>query len=163
MRLWIFAGLIVLSIGGIAVMDFRPAWGVWYWLIMTAVFGAAATALAWYVAGETDEPRPGLVKRQALHWLVVLCGVALVFLMQWSMQLDPVLAGMFSLLILAVASVLAGIHFEWRLAVLGGVLAATFAAAVMAADFFWAGLLIAVVGGVILIATIRHRDKRQAT
>jgi hypothetical protein len=161
MRMWTFVGLIVLSIGGIAVMDFRPAWGVWYWLIMTCVFGIAGISLAWYVAGEVDPPRPGMVKRQVLHWLAVLVAVALVFLMENVMQVDPVVAGLVALLILALSCMLAGIHFEWRLSVLGGVLGATFLAAILAADFFWAGLLIAVVGGAIIIATMRHRQGKR--
>ena len=158
MRLWTFVGLIVLSIGGIAVMDFRATWGVWYWLIMTCVFGISSISLAWHVAAEAGETQRAQVKRQALHWLAVLAAVALVFLMQRVMQVDPVESGMIALLILALASVLAGIHFEWRLSVLGGVLGATFLAAVLAADFFWAGLLIAVIGGAVLIATMRYKQ-----
>ena len=62
-----------------------------------------------------------------------------------------------ALLMLALACVLAGIHFDWRLAVVGGVLAATFAAAVLAADFFWAGLLVAVLGGALLLFVPRRK------
>jgi len=158
MRLWIFIGLIVLSIVGIAIMDFSAAWGVWYWLAMTVVFGIASIVLVNNAAHQRDERRHGLVRPLVLHWLAVLASVSLVFLMQWSLQLTPSTAGLFALLVLASGCVLAGIHFEWRLAVLGGVLAATFVAAVLAADFFWATLLIAVIGGAVLIYTLRRRQ-----
>jgi hypothetical protein len=153
----VYLTLIVLSIGGIAIMDFSPGNGIWYWLIMTAVFGAAATGLAGRAAHDRGESAGLLVRRQLLHWLTVLAGVALVFLLQWSLTLDPSVAGLIALLMLAVACVLAGIHFDWRLAVVGGVLAATFTAAVLAADFFWAGLLVAVIGGALLIFIPRRR------
>jgi len=157
----VYLTLIVLSIGGIAIMDFSPGNGIWYWLIMTAVFGAAATGLAGRAAHDRGESAGLLVRRQLLHWLTVLAGVALVFLLQWSLTLDPSVAGLIALLMLAVACVLAGIHFDWRLAVVGGVLAATFTAAVLAADFFWAGLLVAVIGGALLIFIPRRRRRAE--
>ena len=157
MRLWIYVGLIVLSIGGIAIMDFRADYGVWYWLIMTAVFGISSISLSWKPAAEAGVSVQHLLRQEGLHWLTALVAVGLVFLMQWGMKLDPALGAMCSLLILAVTCVLAGIHFEWRLAVVGGVLAATFVTTVLAADFFWAGLLIAVIGGVTLLVMSRRR------
>ena len=44
----------------------------------------------------------------------------------------------------------------------GAVLAATFVASVLAADFFWAGLLIAVIGGAVLLAVSRRRLANRA-
>jgi len=157
MRMWIYAGLIVLSIGGIAIMDFRADYGVWYWLIMTAVFGIASLSMSWRPAAEKGFSPQHLLRQEGLHWLTALVAVGLVFIMRWSLELDPKLAALCSLLVLAVTCVLAGIHFEWRLAVVGAVLAATFVASVLAADFFWAGLLIAVIGGAVLLAISRRR------
>ena len=162
MQHYVYIALIVLSIGGIAIMDFSPGTGIWYWLIMTAVFGGTATGLAGRAARERGEPAGLLVRRQLLHWLTVLAGIALVFLLQWGLSLDPTVAGLVALLMLALACVLAGIHYDWRLAVVGGVLAATFIAAVLAADFFWAGLLVAVIGGALLIFLPRRKKPAQA-
>jgi hypothetical protein len=162
MRLWIYVGLIVLSIGGIAIMDFRAGYGVWYWLIMTAVFGVASLSLSWKPAAEAGHTVQHLMRQEGLHWLTALAAVGLVFLMQWSLQLEPKLAALMALLVLAMACVLAGIHFQWRLAVVGAVLAATFVAAVLAADFFWVGLLIAVIGGVALLVMSRRRQAATA-
>lgn len=158
MRKWIYTGLIVLSIGGIAIMDFRADYGVWYWLIMTAVFGGVSLGMSWKPAARLGITAKHLLRQQGLHWLVTLVAIGLVFLMQWSLKLDPKLAGLCSLLVLAMACVLAGIHFEWRLAVVGAVLAATFVASVLAADFFWAGLLIAVIGGVVMLVMSQRRQ-----
>jgi hypothetical protein len=158
MHKWIYTGLIVLSIGGIAIMDFRADWGVWYWLIMTAVFGVVSLGMSWKPAAEKGLTAGKLLRQEGLHWLVTLAAICLVFLMQWGLDLNPQLAGLCSLLVLAMACVLAGVHFEWRLAVVGAVLAATFVAAVLAADFFWAGLLIAVIGGAVLLAVSQKRS-----
>jgi len=157
MRLWIYVGLIVLSIGGIAIMDLKPNYGVWYWLIMTAVFGISSISLSWKPAAEQGLSAQHLLRQEGLHWLTALAGVGLVFLMQWGLKLDPSVAALCSLLLLAVTCVLAGIHFQWQLAVVGLVLAATFMVTVLAADFFWAGLLIALGGGVALLVMARRR------
>ena len=157
MRLWIYVGLIVLSIGGIAIMDFRADYGVWYWLVMTAVFGIASVTMSWKPSAEAGLTVQHVMRQEGLHWLTALTAVGLVFLMQWSLQLDPRVAALMALLMLAMACVLAGIHFQWRLAVVGAVLAATFVAAILAADFFWVGLLIAVIGGVVLLVMSRRR------
>lgn len=157
MRMAIYIALIVLSIGGVAIMDFSARYGLWYWLAMTAVFGGTAVGLTGQAARDRGKAAAPHVRRQLLSWLTVLVGMLLVFLMQWSLQLDPTVAGLVALLLLAVASVLAGISGDWRLAVVGGVLAATFVAAVLAADFFWAALLIAIIGAVVLVVMSRRR------
>ncbi len=158
MRMTIYVTLIVLSIGGVAIMDLSAGYGFWYWVVMTTIFGGVAIGLTSHAARERGKSAAPHVRRQLLSWLTVLAGMLLIFLTRWSLQLDPTMAGLMALLLLAVSCVLSGINGDWRLAVVGGVQAATFIAAVLAADFFWAALLIAVVGAVVMVVLSRRKS-----
>ena len=157
-RMYVYMVLIALSIGGIAIMDYSEKYGLWYWLAMAVIFGAASVGLAWHNAGYTGETRWHQVRRQVLHWLTLIVGILLVFLMQRFEVLDPTASAMVALLMLAVATVLAGVHFEWRLAVLGLVLAMTFVAAVVTEGFFWLLLIVTVL---VMFMLVRGRRKAE--
>jgi hypothetical protein len=142
--------LVTLAIGGIAVMDFKATWGLWYWLAMIPVFGGVGVFLAARAHRADPDHRPLLLRRQVLHWCGAVLGILLTFLMFDAGTIDRDAAGMTALLILAMSTVMAGVHFEWRLAVLGLILVATLAAAVVAEHFFWVLLPLAVVAVVLL-------------
>ncbi len=150
----VFIVLVALAIGGVAIMDFSEERGLWYWLAMAPVFAAGSIFLAWHVNQDALDPRPLLVKRQLMHWLVQVVAVLMIYLLLHSSQLSQLTAGFVALLTLSVTTLLAGIHFEWRLGVLGLILVATFAAAVLAEHFFWVLLIITVV---VVIVALRWR------
>lgn len=146
--------LVTLAIGGIAVMDFTEAYGFWYWLAMIPVFGGVGVFLAWRAHHHDPDHRPLLLRRQFIHWCAAVLGILLTFLMLDAGIVDRSSAGLVALLVLTLATTMAGIHFEWRLAVLGVILMATLAAAVIAEHFFWVLLPLAVIA-VVLIARRR--------
>ena len=143
--------LVSLAIGGIAVMDFTAEYGFWYWLIMVPIFGCVGIYLAARAHQADPDHRPLLLRRQILHWAVAILGILITFLMLDSGTFDRSAAALVALLILSLSTILAGVHFEWRLSVLGLVLAATLAAAVLAEHFFWLLLPLAVVAVVLLL------------
>ena len=157
-RMYVYMVLIALSIGGIAIMDYSEKYGLWYWLAMAVIFGAASVGLAWHNVSYTGETRWHQVRRQVLHWLTLIVGILLVFLMQRFEVLDATTSGIVALLMLSVTTVLAGVHFDWRLAVLGLVLAATYVAAVISEGFFWVLLIVAVV---VMFMLVRSRRKTE--
>jgi hypothetical protein len=63
-----------------------------------------------------------VIRTQALHWLGASGGVALVFLLERQARLEPGHAGYVALIVLALACFLSGVHADWRLMVVGGVL-----------------------------------------
>jgi hypothetical protein len=142
--------LVTLAIGGIAVMDFTETYGFWYWLAMIPVFGGVGVMLAWRAHQDEPERRPLLLRRQLLHWCAAILGILLTFLMLDAGSIDRSAAGLVALLVLALATTTAGVHFEWRLAMLGVILMATLAAAAIAEHFFWILLPLAVVAVVLL-------------
>lgn len=137
LRRVVFILLVILSIGGIGIMDYSEKYALWYWLAMAPIFMSASLALAWKTAHQQDATAGAHIRRQVLHWLVLVVALLLVFLMQRFEELAPATAGLMALLVLGVTTVLAGVHFEWRLAVLGGLLLLTFVAGVFVESFFW--------------------------
>ncbi len=154
----VFIALVALSIVGIGVMDFSEKFALWYWLAMAPIFAGASLTLAWKTAHEHDSTAGGHIRRQLLHWLVLVVALLLVFLMVRFDHLLPAAAGLVALLLLAVTCLLAGVHFEWRMAVLGTILTLTFIAGVFVESFFWI-LLVPAIIGVVMMAKGRGYDK----
>ncbi len=154
----VFIALVALSVIGIGVMDFSEKFALWYWLSMAPIFAGASLALTWKNAHELDATAGTHIRRQLFHWLVLVVALLLVFLMQRYGTLAPGSAGLMALLMLAMTCLLAGVHFEWRLAVLGGILTLTFIAGVFVESFFWI-LLVPAIIGVVLLAKGKGYDK----
>lgn len=157
-RTIIFNALVLLSIGGITIMNFSVDYGLYYWLGMAVVFGIASVVMAWH-SDTSKESRGHQVQRQALHWASLVVSILLLFLLQNTESLTPTTGGLIALLMLGLTTVLAGVHFEWRLAVLGAALMLTFVAAVVTEKFFWVVLILMVVLMVVIPQVKRkHRQ-----
>ncbi|MCB1181943.1 hypothetical protein KDM41_00765 [bacterium] len=152
-----FIFLVVLSLGGVAIMDYSVKWGLWYWLAMALVSGGVSIGLAWKSAAEAGESAGGHLRRQVFHWLSLVAGILLVFFLRRAETLTPTTSGLVALLLLAMATTLAGVHFRPRLAVLGGIQAATFIAAVLTEEFFWVLLILILV---VIVADVALRARR---
>lgn len=137
--------LILLAIGGIAIMDFTESGGFWYWIAMVPVFGGLSIFMDYYRQKHAYDPRPVHVRAQLLHWLGTLLGVALVFLLHDAGSLDRTTTGLMALLVLGLSTLQAGFQTDWRLAVLGLLLMATLAAAVAVDRYFWVMLILALI------------------
>lgn len=137
--------MVLLAIGGIAIMDFTESRGLWYWLAMVPIFGGLTLFMDWHRQKLAVNPREVQVRAQALHWLGTLLGVALVFLLQNAGLLDRTTTGFMALLVLGLSTLQAGFQTDWRIAVLGVLLLATLAAAVAVERYFWVMLVLAVI------------------
>lgn len=148
----VFIFLVVLSLGGVAIMDYSVKYGLWYWVAMSFVSGGVSISMAWKAAAESGQSARGHIMRQALHWLTLVGGLLLIFFLQGAEALTPTTSGLMALLMLSLTTILAGVHFRPRMAILGGIQAATFIAAVLTEEFFWILLiliLVVVVGDVV--------------
>jgi hypothetical protein len=99
-----------------------------------------------------------IVMIAVLVCLLVLA-ILMVFLMHYaglfSVSSTP---GLIVLLLLAFTAVLAGVHFNWRMAVVGLILGATFVAAVMAEEYFWY-LIVAAFVTAVAIFVLRRKSE----
>lgn len=153
---WVYSILVILSVGGVAIMDYSDKWGFYYWLLMTVVFGAVSIGLAWKRDQNTPGDQSDLVMKQAMHWGTLVVGILLIFLMHEAELFDrPSTPGLLALLLLSLTAGLAGVHFNWRMGIVGLILAATFVAAVLAEEFFWVLLIVAFIAVVVIFMNRR--------
>ena len=156
----VFVGLLVLSIGGIAVADFSVRWGLNYWLVMVPVFAGASLFSGWSRARGRGEGIQQILWRQAAHWSALALAVYLVYMLEQTRRLNQEDAGLVALLALSLTTLLAGVHFDWRLMLLGGLLGVTAACAAFVEEFFWVLLLPAVVAGGLAVFWLGRRDEK---
>jgi len=104
--------LVLLAIVGIGITDFSPLLSHWYWLAMVVV------------------------------WLSVLVAVNLVYFLFHSGRLDSENTGLVILLILALATFLAGMSQDWRLCLLGVLLGGALILATYLEEFLWIILMV---------------------
>jgi len=104
--------LVLLAIVGIGITDFSPLLSHWYWLAMVVV------------------------------WLSVLVAVNLVYFLFHSGRLDSENTGLVILLILALATFLAGMRQDWRLCLLGVLLGVALILATYLEEFLWIILMV---------------------
>ena len=118
--------LVVLSGVGVVVNDYasrETAFRIWLWL--TPLFGVVSTVAAWSRAQRRGEPVGAIVPTQVVHWLGVVGAVLLIYVLQSYGRMASEAAGSAVLVVLALATFLAGVYSDWRLSVLGIVLGVT--------------------------------------
>jgi hypothetical protein len=153
----IMAGLMaLLALAGTGVTLADVSWARTYWLALVPVYGALCVLAAWYRTGQLT----GSVTRQVLHWLSVAAAIALdyAYLRQGGEQTGAG-AGLSSLLILALGSLLAGIHMEWLFALVGLLLLGIFLVVASAHQYVTIAF-IAAAGAALVIAVYSALTRR---
>jgi hypothetical protein len=140
-----------------AVADYSASSGLTYWLVMIPLFAAVSFLTGWSRANRTGQKVPAALLRQLLHWGALVLAVYLVYLLERTGRLNREDAGLVAMLSLALTTVLAGVHFDWRLAVLGVALALATAGAALVDEFFWVLLLPTLVVGAALLLWRRRK------
>jgi hypothetical protein len=136
----IMAGLMaLLALVGTGVTLADASWARTYWLALVPIYGVLCVIAAWYRTGQFT----GGVLRQILHWLSVGVVIALDFTLLRRGEQPAQAAGLSSLLILALGSLLAGIHLEWLFGLVGLLLLAIFALVSLAQQYITLGFLAA--------------------
>jgi hypothetical protein len=151
-----FIALLLLAIGGMAVADFSARLALSYWLAVIPLFGAVSVYSGWRRARAGGKNVSAVLLSQLLHWGALVLAMYLIYLLERTGRLNREDAGLVALLSLSLTTVLAGIHFDWRLAVLGMLLAVGTAGAALVEEFFWIFLIPAVVAGAVVVVW-QHR------
>jgi hypothetical protein len=151
--------LVMLSGVGVAINDYSPKSAFRYWIWMAPTFGVISIVAAWWRASRRGESVATAVQRQVLHWAGVIGAVYLIYLLQSTGRMENEAAGLAALIIIALASFLAGVHSDWRLMVLGAVLGVTVVGFAILEQLIWVVvlplLLIIVVAVVIYVRRAR--------
>jgi hypothetical protein len=153
--------LVLLVIVGIGITDFSPQLSHWYWLAMVLVTGIACLFMEWSRARQKGLSATTIIKKEVFIWLSVLVAVNLVYFLFHSGRLDSENTGLIILLILALATFLAGLRLGWRLCILGLLLGGALILATYLEEFLWIVLMVvlAAAAGVYFLA--RYKSTRE--
>ncbi len=130
--------LIILSTVGIAITNFSPFESYYFWLAMVPVFGLTSLYIGWSKARRRGEGISRIIWVQLLHWAGLLAAIGLIYLLYYKTgRIDNNQLALLTLLSLALATFLAGVHFEWRFMVVGIILGAAVAGAAFVEQVLW--------------------------
>lgn len=154
--------LLLLSVIGIALTDFSPNKGFWFWMAMAPVFCTAAITIEWSRMARQGENRGRLILSQILHWFGYLLTIYLVFVLSATDtgRLNNVDVGLVALLILAFATFCAGITASWRICVVGVFLGIAVVAIALFEEYIWV-VLIPLALIIVVVFFLRHRKSKR--
>ena len=135
--------LIILSMTGIAIMDFSPKDGYVYWMFMIMIFGVAAMAISLVQAKRGKHMLQDIWIEQSLLWLGVLAALCGTLLLHESGNLVAQNTSLVMLLILSLACYIDGLRINWRFSLVGNFLGLTAVTIAYLDNFMWVLYLIA--------------------
>lgn len=153
------AGVIVLvSVIGLGFTNLAKKDAEWYWILVFPLFLLVGVRI-WDRNRSVGAIDGRLLLSQALHWLGFLMTVWLLFHLVSAGTLDRSGAGLVSLLMLALTSYLAGLHFDRIFLLVALLLALTALSAAYVQENMW---LIMVISGLFLAALFLYRRTHRA-
>lgn len=156
----IVVGLFLLAGLGIAISDFSPQYGLWFWVGTTMVF--AAVSLFYGFSRRKAQGQTGLrsLPSWILHWLGLLLGLFLILFLETSGRMNAADVGLVSLLLVATVTFLAGVHGDWRFGIVGILLGLTVGAAAYVEEYFWMMLIPFILAVIVGILWVWRRRKQ---
>jgi hypothetical protein len=154
---WALVGLGVLSLIGFVLTRYSAGRSFTYWMWVAPLFAVVSLFTGWTRAKRHGESTGEILRTQLLHWSVLPVAIFFVYRLQTTGQLDRQDAGLGMLLAISLTTFLAGVHFDWRLGVLGVALALGAVAAVLIEEYFWVILIVAL--GAVAVAWWTRRRK----
>ncbi|MBG0800058.1 hypothetical protein IYW40_00785 [Methylocystis sp. H4A] len=151
---------------GIGIVTFTGQPVAFYWEFLTPVYCAICIYIGWRHT-ETTHERTRLVWTQILHWAAFLFGMWLIYSPPLRQLIDVNAAGLNLMVLLAVATFVAGVHAAaWQICVVGIILG-IFVPAVAIIQRSSLFILVSVLGIVFVAASIyitlhSHRRKARA-
>ncbi len=111
--------VIILSILGIGITNFRPLESYRYWGAMAVVLAITAMVIGWARAKRLGEPVQKIFITQLVHWVATIITVAGVFMLLQMGRLNYENTGLILLLILGLSTFLDGYRISWGLSFVG--------------------------------------------
>lgn len=158
--------MLSMALLGIGMVTFTGQPVAFYWELLTPVYCAICIFVGWRHAESTHD-RTRLVWTQILHWAAFLFGMWLIYSAPLRSLIDVNAAGLNLMVLLAVATFVAGVHaVAWQICAVGIILA-LFVPAVAIIQRSSLFILVSIIGIVFVAATIyitmhSHRRKINA-
>jgi hypothetical protein len=148
----------VLVLIGFGIIDFAPRAAGWFWLVA----GPGGGLLSWLL-GSRAGLRMGQLDREegvrhALHWGGMLVLVLLAVALAVAGYVEGPVLGQVILLVVTMGWWTAGVHFDRRFLLLGGVMMAGFLATVLRLPYAWTCTAVLLSGALVATALRRGRD-----
>lgn len=125
-----YLAMLLLALVGVAWTSFAPRYTSLYWQLLAPVFGVICVASEWKSADAATRWR--LIWTQTLHWGAIVIATRMLFLTNVQRMLNSDATALMVLGILALGTVLAGIHATaWEVAAVGVILALSIPAAAL--------------------------------
>jgi len=151
--------IFIIAGGGVAITDMSPSWGYWFWLGVVPLLAIASLYRSWVGEKKREGGVIWTLRVQILHWLGLLGALEIVFLLYtYTNRIDAAQSGLVSLLVVALSTFLAGIHFHWHFAVLGIMLALSTLAMAWVEAFVWIVIPLVFIA-VAIVLFFSHRSK----
>ena len=114
--------IFLVSAVGVAMTDVSPRWGHFFWIGLVPLLAIASIHRRWLRPREPGESWLRLFGAEIFHWAGLFAVLELVFILYNTNRINAPELGLFSLIAVALATFLAGVHFDWHFAVLGTLL-----------------------------------------
>lgn len=129
--------LIILSLAGIAIMDFSHSEGYWYWVTMIFIFGIAAMIISFVQAKRGKHVIRDIWMVQSLHWFGVILALFGTLILLYTETLNDESTSLVMLLLLSLATYIDGLRIGWRFALVGNFLGLTAVSIAYFEHFMW--------------------------
>jgi hypothetical protein len=156
-REWPYVTMLALVFGGIAITNLSPLTSATHWQVLTVLFGLIAIVTEW---GRLSDGRKRwrLVWTQVLHWGTLLLAMRMLLLSNVDKMLSSNAVGLEVLGLLALGTILAGIHAgAWEIGIVGIVLALAVPAIAWLEQATLLLLLAAIIGVCLIGAFVWYR------
>ena len=155
--------IFLVSGAGVAITDMSPDWGYWFWLGLSPLLALTSLYSSWIRVRAHGGSKLALLRTQIFHWLGLLGTLEIVFILYNTNRINAAEAGQFSLLAVALATFLAGIHFHWHFIVLGIMLGVSTIAVAWIEASVWIiiPIALALVAGVLWFSIHSSRKAKQ--
>ena len=120
-RFWLrelpYAGVLVLTIFGVAYTSVSHQPFIGYWQFLAVVVGLVCVTTGLFHIHD-PKARLRMIWTQALHWLAFLVAMNIVLLANVQLTLTATATGLTLLMLLALGTFVAGVHVSWQICVL---------------------------------------------
>jgi hypothetical protein len=120
----VFLGLLALALLGAALNQADDVSRWIYWSVLVLIYGGVGIAASWVRSRRRGLPTWASIRGEVLHWLGTLVAIKIVLLFELEDITARGAAADMSLVLLALGTFLAGVHFNWAYLPLGVILAA---------------------------------------
>jgi hypothetical protein len=162
-RLLIVGVLGTMVMVGLFLANFSSEKALYYWCAMFPIFGIVGVAhqLAVEPAGET--PLWRILLLQALHWIAPIIAVKILFMQHQRGQMSTDAVAITTVLVLAVTSFLAGVHFDSSFFWVSGLLVLAALIGTEIETYLWLVVLLFLLGvALVILSVILSRRVRAA-